>query len=261
MARRKRGATLQRQHERQPLDLNWDRILKQATVVVVLVLVVSISYYLDRPSSLPVKHVTVDGEIQHTGRDSLVQAVSPYVRGSFMDVDVANIQKAGESLPWVKQVQVTRVWPDTLHLIVKEHTAVARWNENGLVSETGDVFYPQAGSMPDTSHLLWLNGPQGTSELMAKQLKQIQKQVDILGLKITTISMDERRSVQLDFDNGLHLKLGHADSDERLARFIDLYGNGLKQFDQQIKAIDMRYTNGLAVVWKAGQKPDFNGKV
>ncbi|WP_438970175.1 cell division protein FtsQ/DivIB [Methylophaga sp.] len=257
MAGRKAGATLQTPKNDAPK--NWKQSIKHALTLLFVIVVLGTGIYLHQADTLPVKHVTVAGEIRHTDKDGLVAAVSPFVRGSFIDVDVASIRQAGEDLPWVKQIQVRRVWPDTLHLVVEEHKAVARWNQGGLVNTSGAVFFPEHDTLP--SGLVQLNGPEGTSELMARRLIEIQQQVDELGLKVTAVSMDKRRAWQVDFKKGLHLKLGRADGDLRLNRFVTVYGSSLNTFREQIEEVDMRYTNGLAVVWKDGQQPDFNGTV
>lgn len=257
MAVNKRGASIKQPKEKRPMD--WKRTARQAVTLLLLVVLLGGASYLREADTLPVKHVTVEGDMRHVDREQLIQAVSPRVRGSFLDVDVAGIRAAGEQLPWIKQIQVRRVWPDTLHLVVEEHRAVARWNKESLVNSLGGVFTPGADTLP--TGLVQMNGPVGTSELMARRLVEIQQKLKALGLKVATISMDERRAWQLDFNNGLHLKLGRADSDERLQRFIDVYGDGLADFRELIEEIDMRYTNGLAVVWKDGQQPDFNGTV
>lgn len=257
MARRKAGATLQTPKTNEPKD--WKQAMKQAATLLIVVIVLGGGAYLHQADTLPVKHVTVEGEFRHTNKDGLVAAVSPFVRGSFVDVDVASIRQAGEALPWIKQIQVRRVWPDTLHLVVEEHKAVARWNANGLVDTSGAVFFPEHITLP--KGLVQLNGPEGTSEIMARRLVEIQRQVNALKLRVTTISMDKRRAWQVDFKDGLHLKLGRAEGDTRLNRFITVYGSSLNTFREQIKEVDMRYTNGLAVVWKDGQQPDFNGTV
>jgi cell division protein FtsQ len=257
MATDKRGASIKQVKDKQPG--NWKLAMKQALVLLVLVTVVGGGAYLHQADTLPVKHVTVAGEIRHVDRDELVKAVSPFVRGSFINVDVASIRAAGEAVPWVKQLQVKRVWPDTLHLVVEEHKAVARWNADSLVNALGGVFTPKADTMP--SGLIQMNGPDGTSKLMARRLVEIQQKLKPLGLRVTSISMDARRAWQVDFKEGLHLKLGRADGEQRLQRFIDVYRDGLKDYNEQIKEVDMRYTNGLAVVWKDGQQPDFNGTV
>jgi len=257
MARRKVGATLQTPKTDAPKD--WKQSMKQAVTVLIVMVVLGAGAYLQQADTLPVKHVTVEGEFLHTNKDGLVTAVSPFVRGSFVDVDVASIRQAGEDLPWVKQIQVRRVWPDTLHLVVEEHKAIARWNTDGLVNSSGAVFFPAQATLPNG--LVQLNGPEGTSELMARRLVEIQRQVAALKLRVTTISMDKRRAWQVDFKDGLHLKLGRAEGDARLSRFITVYGSSLNTFREQIKEVDMRYTNGLAVVWKDGQQADFNGTV
>jgi cell division protein FtsQ len=257
MAGKKRGATIKQKPVQQTRD--WQQFLKQGLAALLVVTALASVAYLHEADTLPVKHVSVEGDMRHVDRDQLVQAVSPFVRGSFLDVDVASIRQAGEQLPWIQQIQVRRVWPDTLHLIVQEHQAVARWNENSLVNNLGGVFTPAAETIP--VGLVQMNGPDGTSELMARRLVNIQQQVDELGLRVTAISMDQRRAWQVDFKQGLHLKLGRADGETRLQRFIDVYQGGLNSFREQIEAIDMRYTNGLAVVWKDGQQPDFNGTV
>jgi len=257
MAKRKTGATMQQPKVQQPKD--WQKMFKQGMALLVVVIVLGSGMYLQQADTLPVKHVTVEGEFRHADKAALVVAVTPFVRGTFIDVDVASVRQAGEALPWVKQVQVRRVWPDTLHLLVEEHTAIARWNTDGLINTSGAVFKPAVETFPQG--LVQMNGPTGTSEMMARRLVEIQRQVGPLELRVKAISMDKRRAWQLEFNDGMQLKLGRAESDIRLQRFIDVYGGGLYSFKQHIQQIDMRYTNGLAVVWKDGQQPDFNGTV
>jgi cell division protein FtsQ len=78
---------------------------------------------------------------------------------------------------------------------------------------------------------------------------------------VKKITMDERRAWKVLFKNDLQLLLGRADSEQRLQRFVNTFTDGLADYIEQIEVVDMRYTNGLAVVWKQGQKPDFYGTV
>ena len=261
MAKQRRGAILQEPAKvKQPRSpLAWKKLFKHAATLALVVVLVAGGMYLREADTLPVKHVTVDGTLRHTDRNELVKAVMPFVRGSFLDVDVASIQKAGETLPWVEQIQVRRIWPDTLHLMVAEHEAVARWNDDGLVNRHGKVFKPSKDTMPDG--LIQLHGPDGTSEMLSRRMVDVQQKVNVLGLRVISMSMDKRRAWQVDFKEGLHLKLGRTDDEDRLTRFVNVYSGGLGTFKDLIKEIDMRYTNGLAVVWKSGQQPDFNGTV
>lgn len=242
-----------------PVQRDWPRIVRRSATLLAVCALAAGMVYLHQPDTLPVKRVTVEGDLRHVDRSALITAVSPHVRGSFLDVDVARIRAAGESLPWVRQVRVRRVWPDTLHLIVEEQQAIARWNEDGLVNRRGSVFMPPAETLP--AGLVQLTGPDGTSELMARRLAEIQRMLAPLDLRVVALRMDERRSWELDFADGMQLKLGRAAGEQRLQRFMAVFNGGLARYLPLIQEVDMRYTNGLAVVWKSGEQPDFNGTV
>lgn len=254
----KAGATRNApQKPRQPID--WAQRLRVTLTLVTLLVLIGAGFYLHQDDTLPVLHVTVEGELQQTDRQQLQQIVKPYVTGSFIEVDVAGLRTAAQQIPWVDQIQVRRVWPDTLHLIVTEHQAIARWNDDGLVNNRGQVFFPEKASFPEG--LVQLHGPTGSSEIMARRLVAMQRDLNALELRIRSLQMDERRSWGVTFTNDLELQLGRADSESRLQRFIRVFSGQLAVYREQIATIDMRYTNGLAVQWKSGQQPDFNGTV
>jgi cell division protein FtsQ len=256
--KKKSGATL-KQVKKQREPISWDVGLRHLFTALILLTVVGTGMLWHEQTVLPIKHVTVEGDLNHVDRNKLSQTVKPYVSGGFLDVDVNSIQRAGESLPWVRQVQVQRVWPDTIHLIVEEQTVIARWNKAGLINSLGDVFYPQ--TMAKTTGLIDINGPKGMSEMMTRQLVQMQADLDVIGLHISSLTMDERRAWKLTFKEGIELNLGRANMEARLARFITVFKGRLAQHQAQIAVVDMRYTNGFAVQWKAGQQPDINGIV
>ena len=256
--RKTRGATRKPvRKQRQPIA--WQQGFRQLLVISVFVGLVLGYVWTKQEDSLPILHVTVDGKFEYTNKDALVKAVTPYVTGSFISVNVAKLREAGEALPWVKQIQVKRSWPDSLHLVVEEQRAVAQWGKSALVNTDGVLFSPNKKTFP--TGLVMLNGPEGSSELMAKHYAKLIKRFSVLGLAVSTLKMDKRRSWTIDFKSGMELKLGRASSEQRLNRFVKLYQVNLKNYEQQIQTIDMRYRNGLSVVWKSGQQPEFNGTV
>ncbi|RKZ79758.1 MAG: cell division protein FtsQ/DivIB [Gammaproteobacteria bacterium] len=254
----KRGATRKPvRKERQPVA--WQQIIRHVVVLVAVVTVISASVYLQQDDTLPIVHVTVEGEFVHVDKAVLVAAVSPYARGSFVSVDVAAIRSAGEALPWVKQMQVRRVWPDSLHLIVEEQVAVARWGDKALVNIKGEIFSSPNATVPEG--LAILQGPQNSQAVVTKRYQQMTTELEKNDLTIKRLSMDKRRAWSITLSNGIKVVLGRADSEQRFKRFVRVYQSGLHQFESQIAEMDMRYTNGLSVIWKQGQKPDFNGTV
>ena len=176
-----------------------------------------------------------------------------------MSVDVVRLREAGEAIPWVKEIQVKRVWPDSLHLVVEEQEAIALWGTDALVNNQGKLFFPAKTSFPDG--LVQLKGPKGTSHMVAKQFYEVSRLVSTLGLSVQEVEMNERRAWTIKFSNGVNVMLGRTDSKQRLQRFATTFKTVLQPYEKDITAVDMRYTNGLSVAWVAGHKHDFNGTI
>jgi len=257
-ARKTRGATRKPvRKQRQPVV--WQQWLRMLFVISAFSGLVVAGIWLQQEDTLPILHVTVDGKFMHTDRDKLVTAVTPYVTGNFVNVNVAKLREAGEALPWVRLIQVKRNWPDSLHLVVEEQQAIAQWGSHALVNSNGELFFPAKKTFP--AGLTKLHGPKGTSALMTQHLADAVIALKPIGLKVNELKMDNRRSWIIKFNNGMNLMIGRAESKQRLERFISIYEAGLQRYQQQIKTVDMRYTNGVSVVWKSGRLPDFNGTV
>jgi len=257
-ARRTRGATRKPvRKQRQPIA--WQQGLRHVVMVMLFVGLAATAVWLQQEDTLPILHVSVDGKFEHANKNELVKVVTPYVTGSFINVDVAKLRAAGEALPWVKLIQVKRSWPDSLHLVVEEQQAIAQWSDKALVNKEGALFFPPKNSFP--KGLVKLIGPKGTSEVMTRQYVELATRFSKIGLSLSKLEMDKRRSWAIQFKSGLKLKLGRADNEQRLTRFVNIYKAGLQRYQGQIQTVDMRYTNGLSVVWKSGSQPDFNGTV
>lgn len=209
--------------------------------------------YLADPQTLPMRKVSVDGQFTHITKQRLHEAVAACVTGGFFSVDLEAIQLATERLPWVAEASVHRIWPDSLRIQIKEQVALARWGKDALVSVKGKVFVPPKESFP--KGLPELNGPSGSGRLLATRLKRVRAQLKSLNLRVTQLTMGERRDWHVVFENGIELVLGRGHSTERLTRFRQVYARLLQFYREDIKRIDMRYTNGFAVTWRGGVAP------
>jgi len=253
-----RGATrIPVRKERQPIA--WQHWIRNGLLLSVVAGLIAVTVHLKQENILPILHVTVEGEFVHIDKDDLVKTVTPYATGGFMNVDVARLREAGESLPWVKVVQVKRIWPDSLHLVVEEQVAVANWGSDALVNAQGELFFPEKESFPEG--LVQLKGPKKSSYEVAKRFYDISKLASTLGLRVKQVEMNERHAWTITFSNGLNLMLGRIDNEQRLQRFVSVFKSVLQPYQNEIKTVDMRYTNGMSVAWANGQQPDFNGTI
>ncbi|NQY27142.1 MAG: FtsQ-type POTRA domain-containing protein [Piscirickettsiaceae bacterium] len=257
-SRTKRGAT-RKPVRKQQQPLAWQQLLRHGFVSLVFLALIATGVFLQQDDTLPILHVSVEGDFDYVDKTLLMNAVRPFTRGSFMAVDVAGIQTAGEALPWVKEVQVRRIWPDSLHLIVVEQVAIARWGHKSFVNAQGELFTPFDRVQLD--HLALLEGPDKSFKMVTQRYLQMTKILQDEGLEIKSLMMNKRRAWNMTLKNGMKVVFGRANNEQRFKRFVRIYKRGLSQYQSQIVAMDMRYPNGLSVVWKQGQKPDFNGTV
>ena len=158
------------------------------------------------------------------------------------------MQQQVESLPWIEHATVRRVWPDTMAIHFVEQQPFAIWAQGGLLSARGEIFKPEASTYP--SGLPVFHGPEKLREKMLNSYQQFSELLAPLGMQISELKLDERHSWQIELHSGMRLKLGREHEIERLARFVRSYPR-LKALEQgNVKRVDLRYTNGMAVAWE-----------
>ena len=168
------------------------------------------------------------------------------------------MQQLVQDLPWVSTVSVRKQWPDTINVYVVEHEAVAHWNSDLLLNQSGDAF--QASSDKLSDDLPQLFGPEGSEKEAWIAFKQFDEMLKINALTLKTLALSERFSWQLWLDSGVRLNLGRKDKAKRVQRFIDVYPQMEQRTDAQVDTIDLRYDTGLAVSFKPVQAEQLQNK-
>ena len=119
---------------------------------------------------LPVRQVALQGEISHVTREQAESAARAGAVGTFFSVDLDAVRRAFEALPWVRKVEVRRLWPDRIQVAIEEHVALARWGADAqamrLVNTHGEVF---AGEHSDAQRLPQFAGPLGTAQEVTRR--------------------------------------------------------------------------------------------
>lgn len=167
--------------------------------------------------------------------------------GNFFTVDLESTQRTFEKLPWVRKVSVRRRFPWQLEVDLEEHVALARWNGTELVNTHGEVFAGGGTGMLQQS-LPDFSGQAESAAEITRMYLEFAEQLTPLKREIVQINLSPRRAWQLRLNNGLLLKLGRDQSQQRLERFVAAYllveGKGAMQY------VDLRYRNGFAVMYK-----------
>ncbi len=194
-----------------------------------------------RLAAFSVQRVDISGASRVT-REQTQLVIAHYVHGSLFDLDLEQIRAGFGKLPWVRAVDVRRVWPNRLVVRLEEHQPLARWNDDALLDTQGDVFMAATGAK-----LARLSGPNGTNQVVKQEWLAANRIVAPLGRKVSNVVLDDRRSWQLVLDNGVQIELGRRDMDARLARWVRLAPQMQPWISGAVKRVDLRYPDGIAV--------------
>lgn len=197
------------------------------------------------PQKFPIKKIAVDGEFLNLQPAAVEELVSGAVVGGFFNLDVEHLQGKILTNPWIESVSVRRIWPDSIRVSIHEQDPVAYWGKHALLNEQADIFAP-----PEISHdapLVHLSGPIGTEGMVLEQYWRLAQLLSEIGMKISTLEMNERRSWRVTTASGIIIKLGRDHLPEKLGRLKTAYRNIPAGQWQQVSMVDLRYTNGLTV--------------
>ena len=166
-----------------------------------------------------ITQVAVTGRFQRVSPVEVEQAVKARVRDmGLVSVDLAAVRRAVEQLPWVDSATVERQWPRALNIRVTEQVAAARWGANGLLNTRGELFISEARHIPP--ELPRLSGPHGSEGEVARRYLAAQGQLIEAGMRLTAVRLDARGAWEFDLDNGITVRLGRRQIDERFERFV-----------------------------------------
>lgn len=208
------------------------------------------AWQLMNPATLPIRQVSIEGEFRHLVPMTMEQTVAEVVRGGFFNVNVEKIQETLLMEPWVRHVAVRRVWPDAITVFVQEQTAFVRWGELGVLNQQAEFFAPKKETVPEG--LPTLHGPENSQALLLQQFNQATQILSAGGLKVSAMTLNERRAWDMTLENGVLVSLGRKNVNKRLRRFADYVMLQMSVNLDEVAAIDMRYTNGFAVRLKNG---------
>ncbi|KPJ94647.1 MAG: hypothetical protein AMJ53_04850 [Gammaproteobacteria bacterium SG8_11] len=247
------------QHEPLILALPNKRVIIVTLAVVFMIIVgLALRSQLLTPRFLHIASMKVYGELSWIDREQLNVAVEPYLESNFFGADIDGIKQTVESLPWVASASVRRQWPNQLQIAIEEHKAVARWGDNVLVNDKGELFQPAEIPEDLVKSLVQLQGPDNTYQYLFAQYQELQPMFSAQGLgaelRIAKVYLNERRALGIELTNSMRIIFGRLSASMDLynvaSRFLQAFKNHMQEHAGQIEVVDLRYTNGFAVQWK-----------
>ncbi|MCP2040888.1 cell division protein FtsQ [Neisseria sp. HSC-16F19] len=231
----------------------WDnaaalrRLYRWLYFMVIVCLLASGGIWVVNSPYFPIRQVQLAAPLQQVAAEDVQTVAQTHLRGNIFKADVNAARVAFAELPWVAEVQVRRLWPDTVEVAITERTAVARWDDDHLVDSTGVIFPAQS-----EEELPWFvaddeHAGEATARAMVRGLHEFQAALQNSDLAISQLYYSERSAWILVLDNGIKVRLGRENVAQRLRHFVWAWPRILKDRAEGIVYVDMRYKDGFAV--------------
>lgn len=238
-----------------PLDVRIMTVATRALVALLaLMCLVAVCLWAVRHPVWSVRAITVQGEVVHqnavTFRAQLASQMKSSLRGSFLTLDLMQVKRLFESVPWVRQAVVQREFPNRLRVTIEEHQAVAWWGQSGsgqLVNRQGEVF---EASPDDADGLPELAGPAEQSARVWALFQPLQAEFARLEMGLQRLELNERGSWRAELDSGAQIELGRGSDEElltRARRFTGTVSQLTQRYPGALQSVDLRYPNGYAL--------------
>ena len=211
-----------------------------------VVLVAGLQAYLAL-QAIPVQHIIVTGELEHTRPEVVEDLIQPALVGGFLGADLQRIRAQLEELPWIYRATVQRRWPNALEINVVEQLPIARWGESGFLNHEGGVF--QSENSEDWQNLPRLQSPVGDTRALVAGYQRLVEILEPLHLSVAQLTEDERGQVEVVLNGGMVLLLGSENFLERMHRFVAIYRTELAARAAEVERVDLRYLKGIAVTF------------
>lgn len=207
--------------------------------------------WLISPHTFPITTVRIEGH-SRTSPEMLKAAITDYTVSGFFKVDFAAIRAVVLTLPWIKEVEIQRLWPDTLLLRLQEYHAVALWkpfteNETMALDKDGLLFKPptQLDNIP-----IFIGTTHKASDMLVHYFT-LKTWLEAVNLRILEFRCSAQQAWYITLDNGIKLLLGKGDPKIGVRRFLSVYKHiipttFLKQ-EGNTMYVDLRYTHGIAI--------------
>ena len=243
-----------------------------AALCVALALLAVAGVALSRMAQHPkfqLKRVDVRGDLRNVTAASVRTALAGRLRGNYFTMRLDDTRRLFETVPWIAQASVRRVWPDRLVVTLTEHRALGVWEDGRLLSDRGELFIANPDEAEIYGQLPEFSGPSGAAKEAARRYYELSAQFAELSLRVLAIDISDRKAWSLrlapdqrdaNYTGDLRVELGRDRAamplTERVSQVVAAYPSVVAQLGGAPARIDARYANGLAASNPPKVKPD-----
>lgn len=206
----------------------------------VLIIILSAVYYAVT-HLFNVKHVIIEGDLKHATSEQLKYVANNKLHGTFFTINIEELKNRFSEIPWVKNVVLRREFPSTIFVAIEEYQAVARFNNNQMITNDGKVFNADSSdAFPD------IIANVNDAELALNSYYQIESIFARHNSKISKLLMNDTRLIEVKTESGVQITFCNIDLNSKLMQ-LDKYWNNIYQINPNLKTMNFCYKNAVAI--------------
>jgi cell division protein FtsQ len=191
---------------------------------------------------LAIDQVEITGQSETSEVDVLGKlALGDYP--SIVTLDVTGARERIESLPWVREVTLRKIYPDTLHIELSERKPFAVWQRASgfaLIEKGGRLITNQVDARYASLPMVVGEG----ADLRAEEFVTLMEEFPSLRPRVKAGVLVSNRRWNVVLTNGVEIMLPEEDPGDALIQAVAL-DDGHGVFSREIAAIDMRLPSRL----------------
>ena len=220
-------------------------------LLIFIIFIISLAFlfiYADKSKStyFHIKKITFSEKLKNSNQEDLTKIIKNYLDDkSFFNFKIDYLISELEKSEWIRNVNIRKVYPNEVRIIVEEHEPVAIWNSKKYINNFGELFNVKK----ITKDLPILLSDETRIDKIFGYFSQFSENLIKNNIDQTILKIEENeiRSLTIFLTSGFHIKLGSKDVDHKIGLFFKVY-KSLKTRDlEKIRYIDMRYSNGFSL--------------
>ncbi len=166
----------------------------------------------------------------------------------FLSFNASEVKEKIESLDWIQSAEIIRQWPNKIDIKITEESLLGIWNDDLILNSSGKLYIVDKRSVP--TNIPRLNGPKGSERDVMNLFIKIDTLLTGRGLYLEALTLDVRGSWSFTIKSKIEIKLGKTEIDQKLERLFLALDQTLLAKINKVSYIDLRYSEGLSILWK-----------
>ena len=202
--------------------------------------------FFQSKTNLSIQKATITGHY-YTHKEDVIEAIGLEQNSPIFQLDLDTAIEEIKKLPWVKEVSIQRILPDSIHVQLVEKIPLVSWQNNYKYLPIDIEGNPIADEKTILSHLILVVGtdaPQHSPDLIKqlsafpKIMQRVKSAVRVGGRRWNLILDDIKTGTQIYLpDTDIYLALQRLNKLQEESRLLD----------KDLEKIDVRFTDRLIV--------------